>query len=447
MARVKLTEKLVRRLPAPNPSGKQVLYWDTTLPRFGILASGTSSTKTYVVRGSIRGRDIRKTIERVDLISLSDARLRAKEMMVNFSGGIDPRAAKTTSDGITLREALDTYLKLKNLKLRSKEEFRAIVERHLGGWLHLPLWSITRDMIEKRHKAIAEEVEQRHRAKAAEDAKRHRQRAERNETRWPEAAARHRAKYEAAKKRKPYSGHATANGAMTALRAIWNFIADRVDDADAPPRNPVRLKGQWYKVEERTRLVKDLSAFYKAVMSLPNAVVRDYILLMLFTGLRRREASRLRWKEDIDLPGRLIHIAAADTKPGRKLDLPMSDFVYDLLVARRSLGDAKYVFPATSETGHIAEPKSNFQQIADTTDIRVSPHDLRRTFTTIAESCDLNAFALSALVNHSLGRGVTAKYIQMTAKRLQEAMQRVADKIKELCGVKEPLGENVAKMR
>jgi integrase len=102
---------------------------------------------------------------------------------------------------------------------------------------------------------------------------------------------------------------------------------------------------------------------------------------MLFTGLRRREAVSLRWKEDIDLTGRIIHIAADDTKPGRRLDLPMSDFVYDLLVACRSHGDAKFVFPTTSETGYIAEPKSNFEQIADTTDIRVSPHDLRRSFT------------------------------------------------------------------
>ena len=31
-----------------------------------------------------------------------------------------------------------------------------------------------------------------------------------------------------------------------------------------------------------------------------------------------------------------------------QLDLPMSDFVHDLLVARRSIGDGKWVFPANS---------------------------------------------------------------------------------------------------
>jgi integrase len=444
--KLNFTEYAIGKLKAPHPSGKQVLFWDTKLPAFGVACSGVSEIKTYFVRGRVRGRSIRPTIGRVGLMTLEEARRQAKEMMVEFAGGVDRREKTRTGDQVTLRGALENYLNLKRLKPRSQEEMRAIVERHLSGWLDLPLWSITRDMVDKRHKAIAEEVEQHHRAKAAEEAKRHLKRAERTETHWPEAAARHRAKYEAAKARKPYAGRASANGAMRALRAIWNFMADRVDD---PPRNPVRLKGQWYKVQERTRLVKphDLSAFYKAVMALPNPVVRDYVLVLLFSGLRRREAASLRWKEDIDLPGRIIYIAADDTKPGRKLDLPMSDFVYDLLVARRSLGDAKYVFPATSESGHIAEPKSNFEQIADATDIRVSPHDLRRTFITIAESCDLSPFALKALVNHSLGRSVTEGYIQMSAERLREPVQRVADKIEELCGVREPRGKNVTKIR
>jgi hypothetical protein len=118
-----------------------------------------------------------------------------------------------------------------------------------------------------------------------------------------------------------------------------------------------------------------------------------------------------------------------------------------MLVTRRAIGDAKYVFPADSASGYIAEPKFHFQQIADATRIRVSPHDLRRTYLTIAESCDLSEFVLRALANHSLGPNVTSKYVQMVAERLREPVQRVADKIKQLCGVQEPHGENVARMQ
>ena len=43
--------------------------------------------------------------------------------------------------------------------------------------------------------------------------------------------------------------------------------------------------------------------FYRAVMELENPVARDYLLLLLFTGLRRTEAARLTWA-DVDLPAK-----------------------------------------------------------------------------------------------------------------------------------------------
>ena len=57
-------------------------------------------------------------------------------------------------------------------------------------------------------------------------------------------------------------------------------------------------------------------------------------------------------------PGRPRHPAASRARQGGpELDLPMSDFVFDLLSARRALGDARWVFPAPSASGHIEEPK------------------------------------------------------------------------------------------
>lgn len=67
-------------------------------------------------------------------------------------------------------------------------------------------------------------------------------------------------------------------------------------------------------------------------------------------------------------------------------------------------------------------------------------HDLRRTFVTIAESCDIPVYALKGLVNHSLGSDVTAGYIVPGPDRLREPMQRVTNKLKELIGIAEPEG-------
>ena len=83
--------------------------------------------------------------------------------------------------------------------------------------------------------------------------------------------------------------------------------------------------------------------------------------------------------------------------------------------------------------------------VAEATGIRVSVHDLRRTFITVAESTDISPYALKALVNHSLGNDVTSGYVQITVERLREPAQRVCDKMMELCGIKPP--EGVARMR
>jgi integrase len=207
--------------------------------------------------------------------------------------------------------------------------------------------------------------------------------------------------------------------------------------------NPVgALDNAWFASKRRTRQVEDneLPAFYKAVDALPSRVGRDYIKLLLFTGFRRSEAAQLEW-DHLDFEGRAIHIPENMTKTGEPLHLPMTDFVYDLLKARHELGrEGKYVFPANGKHGHLQEPKFFLAQVTDATGIRVSPHDLRRGYITKAESLDISQYALKALVNHSVGGDdVTGGYIQMRVERLREPAQRVADRIKELCGIKKPV--------
>src|SRR5262249_35018527 len=139
---------------------------------------------------------------------------------------------------------------------------------------------------------------------------------------------------------------------------------------------------------------------------------------------------------DIDLTARTLRIPAQKTKSGRRLDLPLTDFVQKMLVDRRALGKTRFVFPATGKSGHIAEPKFALQLVAQKCGVQVSPHDLRRTFVTVAEGCDISPWALKALVNHSLGNGdVTGGYVIMNVERLREPAQRICDRIKTLCQI------------
>jgi integrase len=402
----KLTEKSIARLRAPDPSGRQVLHWDGELRGFGVLCSGVTSTKTFIVQRALPGGKTRRvTIASVVELSLQEARDRAARLLLDMRTGIDPKAHLRERGG-TLRQVLESYLKARGGSLgeRSSASYRDLVTRHLSPWLDRPLKSISPDDVENQHRDISEAVE---------------------------AAGR-------------YSGHATANAAMRAFRVLWNYAADR--DATLPASPTRRLKRQWYTVPARERHVRaaELPKFYAAVCDLPNPVARDYLLLLLFTGMRRREAAGLRW-DDVDIPHRVIRLPAAKTKSRRKLALPMSDIVLGILMERQRLGRDKYVFPANGASGHIQEPKFPLNLVAEACGVRVSAHDLRRTYVTVAESADISPTALRALVNHSLGKDVTSGYVQMTAERLREPAQRVADKMRDLCGFAPPKG--VAKLR
>jgi integrase len=414
MPTVKITEATVTRVKAPDPSGRQVLHWDSEIRGFGILCSGTTTSKSWIVQRAIAGgKQRRLTIGDAKTLPLKEARERAAEALDQLRRGMDPKQKKTAE--ITPRKALAMYLEWKkDLRPASVTAYRYGIEKYLESWLDIPLCSINPAMVEIRHREIATEVESKHRAAAKK------------------AAENVHASFS-------FSGKSTANGAMRAFGILYSFIAKRVSDM---PPNPVRLlsDGGWFKIQGRTGFVRaeDLPAFYKAVLALANPVARDFILLMLWTGMRRGEASSLTWA-NVDLQARVIRVSAEKTKSGRPLDLPMSDFVFDLLDARATLGKDKFVFPSNGISGHIEDPHFPLSIVKEMCGIKASAHDLRRTYATIASTANISPLALKALISHSLGSDITSGYIQFGVEDLRAPAQRVADRLKELCGIAPPM--------
>jgi integrase len=400
--RIKLTEKAIARIKAPDPSGKQILHWDTELKGFAVLASGVTNARTFIVQRDLpSGITRRMTVGKLNEITLEEARSRAADMLDQLRRGIDPKAGTST-----LRTTLESYLAArKNLRPATIRLYRKSVEDYLTPWLDLQLADITGEMIEDRHRSIVREVD----------------------------------------KGERYKGTSIANFSMRTFRTLYNFAAERTPNM--PPNPTTRLRRQYYPERKRTRMIssEQLPQFYQAVKGLPNPIVRDYLLLLLFTGMRLSESISLRW-DDVDLKQKILRLPATVTKAGRALVLPMSDFVHDLLVARRSIGNAGFVFPG-KKGAHISNPQHIFREIGGEIGMQLSAHDLRRTFITIAESTDISPYALKALVNHSVGADVTAGYIQISVERLREPNQRIADQIKELCGIVEPFGRNVKRLR
>src|SRR4051794_31238596 len=107
MPHLKFTKRAVEALPAPDPSGKQTIYWDTEQPGFGILVSGVSNAKSYVVLPP-NGR--RKVIAPARATELDDARSRAKQVLYNGADANRPKQQRV-SGGATLREVFADYLR------------------------------------------------------------------------------------------------------------------------------------------------------------------------------------------------------------------------------------------------------------------------------------------------------------------------------------------------
>ena len=406
MPKMRLTIRAIRDLPAPHPSGRQTLFWDAEQRGFGLLVSGVSASKSYVVQREVNGRSRRVTLGTVAEFeasgrTLDDARAEAAELVLGMRRGIDPKARRQTNP--TLRHVLDRYLAdHPRLAERSQRGYRRSVERWLSDWLDVPLRDVNRESVEQRFRKIQATVAKRSNGDGAN--------------------------------RSSEPGAASANGAMRTLRVLWNYAAHSVPDL---PTNPVKLSRRWFAVPERERIVTgdQLPAFYAAVSALPSRTMRDYLLVLLFTGLRRSEAAGLRWA-DIDFAERIIRLPARRTKAKRKLDLPMSDFVFELLRERRAIGiENAYVFPGDSASGHLEEPKKALAQVGEACGVTVAPHDLRRSFITVASRCRIAPLELKALVNHALGGDVTAAYAQLSAADLADAMQTVCDRLLALaCG-------------
>src|SRR5262249_27116072 len=157
------------------------------------------------------------------------------------------------------------------------------------------------------------------------------------------------------------NGPAWANLCMRVLRAIFNFANGKyADDRGQSPFavNPVKVLSEtkaWVKIDRRRNVIKphDLADWYQAVKNLGNATIRDYLLLLIFTGLRREEAARLRW-QDIDLTGRTLTVA--DTKNCRPHTIPLPDFLHAALTARRDTSGGEFVFPGEGARGHLVSP-------------------------------------------------------------------------------------------
>ena len=399
-----LTEAIARK--ALPPETGQRFIRDIRLPGFALRITA-NGTKSWVVEARMRGEKSakRRTLGRYPQVNADRARSLAIQELGRYAEGVDrledDRVKKAKA--VTLGMVFADYLAARDLKPTTVSNYQSVFTAMLDDWRNMPITAITRSMVEQRHK------------------------------------------------RESLRSKARANYAMRVLRSVFNFAAAKYETAEGGPLiidNPVKRLNAvagWNRIERRRRLVRlhQMPAWFAGLDFLrakPGMAphVADWFEFMILTGCRRVESLTLVWSS-VDLPGRMFHLP--DTKNREVHELPLSDRLVEMLTARQAAADPKqprvfygYGAPLTCELHWLKTMIAHC-------DIPFSPHDLRRTFATVAEGLDIQPYTIKRLMNHVVNADVTGGYIQIDVERLRVPMQRITDTILTAAGRKGDLAK------
>ncbi|WP_198368524.1 tyrosine-type recombinase/integrase [Roseomonas rosulenta] len=375
-----------RRVSLLVPQGGRTEYRDAEVPGLRMRVAGTAEdpVRTWSYAKRIGAKFTRTSIGRWPAVSVAAARNRARELAGMVAGGKNPaeeRRAERAST-ITLREAFNGYMKARGSRLKPLTvcTYESDVKSVFSGQLDKPLATITLD--------VAKRI-------------------------YDDRAA---------------TSPARANGGFAVLRAVWRYVRLNHPNLPEPPTTAFGAARVWKRLQRRDRMIPRpmLPRWLVAVSEQPGGA-RDYLMLLVFTGMRRDEGLTLRW-ENVDLDAATIRLP--DNKAGRPITLPVAAIVRDMLALRREVVSASspWVFPsADPNKKHMLAPRKAMARVAKQSGVEVSPHDLRRTFASIAEVTGGGGYTLKRLLNHAHGGDVTAGYVVLDPEALRPAVERIAD--------------------
>ena len=391
---MKLTKKIIENLPYPK-TGQQFI-WDDDLTGFALRLTPTK--KTYIAQGRVRvqGKRLERRVSLGEhgIITLQEARRKAQKELSAMLEGKDPVEEKKrdVAYALTLRDIADKYLKARR---ELKESSKADIEKHLNKsfavWAKRPAVEITRDKVAKRFTELTDK------------------------------------------------SPAQANQAFRILRALLNFARGEYqhDGHSIIIENPVSVLSdtkRWNTVGARSgRIPTDkIGAAWNVLQSLREApeqttvsrTLADCVSFLLLSGARWSEMANLTWDHvNLDDPSWSL----PDPKNRNPVTFPLSRVAYEMLKARPQ--DGKYVFPSRIAEDHIKDARSVMDKISEAGGVRVSPHDLRRTFRAIAGECQIELYRTKLLMNHKLSGDITIHHYTETndLRYLSKEINLIAD--------------------
>jgi len=384
MSTQRLTDKMLRGLK-PAASG-QIDVWDELLLGFGVRV-GTTGRKSFFVGTRINGRYKRITLKPpYDLLSLADARVKAKAIMSDAHAGIGPELRKKREEKGTFGAVAKSFMQDYAKNHRTRDEMQRIIDRYLAEWHERQISEITRG-----------EIKELLRVKAR-------------------------------------TAPIMANRIKALVSKIFTW-ALKEEIIEASPALSLDPPGGSEKDRERTRTLSadEIRLVWNSFDKL-GYPWGPLFKMLIVTGQRCGEVGGMKWSEIADDGW---HVPNERAKSGRGHLIPLSSLAREILDEVPEIGELVF----RTRLGSWSWAKER----VDAKIPHWRLHDLRRTFATQLHSLGVDRLVVSKLLNHAEA-GVTKIYDRYAADpEKAAAMERWANRLREI--ISGSPTDNVVQMR
>jgi integrase len=383
MGSVRLTDALVRRLPAPAKG--YAITWDSEVAGFGVRVSA-GGVKAFIFNYRVKssGRERRPTIGRFPNWTVGAGRIEARRLQRVVDQGADPRGELEDQRAAPTIAELIARFELEHLSRKRPSTRRAygfLIENHIRPALgSLKVAEVAFADVDSLHRKVTSVAG-------------------------------------------PYAGNRCKSvvSKMFTLSIRWGMRTD--NPARGVEANAEVQRKRYLKDDELLRLTRALAAH-------PNRQAANIIRVLLLSGCRSGEAMAMRWA-DVDLAAGLWSKPASSTKQKEDHVVPLSAPLRQLLseiqseqkTGKRALGE--YVFPGKGASGHYAELKGVWRKLcrgAGIAGLRI--HDLRHSFASELASGGASLPLIGALLGHS-NPATTSRYAHLFQTVQRAAVERV----------------------
>ena len=407
--RQKLTKSLI---DATAPSDRDFFVWDGDLAGFGVrIRSGGSKTfvAQYRAGGGRSGQSRRFTIGRYGVMTVEEARLEARKVLLAAAQGEDPSNKRKARRGeITIEQLISLFGRegIDHLRDGNRKSTLARLHNHI-----MPLIG-KKKVSTVRASDIEQVVRDIKAGKTAKD-----------------------------EKTGPRARIVVRGGVAAAARAVWDLsavfaFAVRQELATFNPCNSVKKPA----IQKRTRFltIEEVKRFGEAVATLesdganPKAIA--IMRLWALTGCRRNEIAGLKWAE-IDFEKACLILE--ESKTGRSVR-PLASAALAILKSQRRNEGSDYVFASdeNAETFFQGTKRYWVKVVKLANLLGVTPHTLRHTIGSAAVSTGETLAMTGALLGHTNARS-TSIYAHMQQDPARRAADRVVGPIATALGVQQ----------